>query len=61
MAFGLTYRHPHLFRQRADLKWVEPMLIKRAKALGWDGREPLRYYDSDGYSLGGVMSHGQPQ
>lgn len=33
---------------------VQCWALAGARALGWDGAQPLAYYDADGYLLGGV-------
>lgn len=53
MTFALKHGGPHLFRQRADLAWIN--LRRRAADLGWNGRSSLRFHDSDGRLLGGFV------
>jgi hypothetical protein len=58
VSFALQYRGEGRFRQRAHLEWVEPTLRGRARGLGWDGKEPLRFHDSDGLLIGGFVPAG---
>jgi hypothetical protein len=49
----LRYAGPGLFRRKAHLGWVN--LPMRARELGWSGKTPLHYMDSDGTLIGGFV------
>lgn len=57
MTFELQYAGEGLFRKRAGLEWVEPILFARARQLGWDEKTNIAFFDSDGLALGGHVFH----